>query len=220
MAEPAAMTGAMLAAMRLTCLAVLVVLLHGGMAQPSDTVDCSARFPVGRFALMAKQAGLLAGQVRGFSVVYIVKKPLLVRSSGSEDPCALVYGSDIFEFATPTTPGALVAGCVGDFQGNGSRDYVVLLRRNVDGRYSPHVFLARGRVFDVVELEPIATDDSGWFGPFCQPKPRTGIFQGPDFEGTGGGARVPVVGDLITVGWWTYYWRPDVKRFDAILTTD
>jgi hypothetical protein len=42
---------------------------------------------------MEKQAGLLAGQGRGFSVAYIVKKPLLVRSSRSEDPCALVYGS-------------------------------------------------------------------------------------------------------------------------------
>ena len=143
-----------------------------------------------------------------------------MRPSGPEDPCELVYGFDVFEFTAATTPGALVAGCAGDFQGNGSRDYVVLLRRDVDGRYVPHVFLRRGRTFDVVELEPHATDDSAWFGPFCQPKPQAGTFQPPDFEGTGERVRVPVVGDLFTVGWWTYYWRPDLKRFEAILTTD
>ena len=38
--------------------------------------------------------------------------------------------------------------------------------------------------------------------------------------GTGEGAQVPIVDDLITVGWWTYWWRPDLKRLDAILTTD
>jgi hypothetical protein len=31
---------------------------------------------------------------------------------------------------------------------------------------------------------------------------------------------VPVVGDLITAGWWTCYSRPDLRRFDSILTTD
>ena len=82
------------------------------------------------------------------------------------------------------------------------------------------MFLTEGHTFALVELEAHATDDSVWFGPFCQPKPRTGIFQGPDFEGTGQGVRVPVVGDLITMGWWTSYWRPDLKRFDSILTTD
>lgn len=203
-----------------TCLIFLVVLISGGVARAGDTVDCSERFPVGTFAIAQKEAELLTGKLSGFSLVHILRKPLPMRSSGPEDPCELVYGFDVFEFTAATTPGALVAGCAGDFQGTGSRDYVVLLRRDVDGRYIPHVFLARGRTFDVVELAPHATDDSVWFGPFCQPKPRTGIFQGPDFEGTGERAQVPVVGDLITVGWWTYYWRRDVKRFDAILTTD
>ena len=82
----------------------------------------------------------------------------------------------------------------------------------------PHIFLARGGTFQVIELEPHGGAD--WFGPFCSPKPQTGIFEGPDFEGKGEGVRVRVFGDLITVGWSTYYWRRDLKRFDAILTTD
>lgn len=202
------------------CLAFLVFLASVGVGRAADTVDCSERFPVGVFALTEQQAAPLIGQLRGLSLVYILKKLLPMKASGAEDPCELVYGVDVFEFAAAKTPGTLVAGCTGDFRGNGARDYVVLLRRNVDGRYVPHVFLARARTFDIVELEPHATDDSAWFGPFCPAKPGGGIFQGPDFEGNGEGVRVPVVGDLITVGWWTYYWRPDLKRFDSILTTD
>jgi hypothetical protein len=198
----------------------LVVLISDGPAWAGPAVDCSERFPVGRFALTQKDAALLRGGLSGFSVVHILKKPLPMRSSGSEDPCELVYGLDVFEFTPATTPGALVAGCTGDFDGNGSRDYVVLLRRDTDRRYVPRVFLARDRTFDVVDLASNATDDSAWFGPFCQAKPQAGIFQAPDLEGTGERARIPVVGDLFTVGWWTYYWRPDLGRFDAILTTD
>jgi hypothetical protein len=206
--------------MRWTVLGCFIVPVSAGVAGGVDAVDCAERFPVGRFALPQKDASLFTGYLGDFALVHLLKKPVLLPSSGSQDPCEFVYGFDVFEFTGATTPGAVVAGCAGDFRGDGAHDYVVLLRRNIDGRYIPHVFLARGRIFDVVQLEAHATDDSVWFGPFCQPKPRTGVFQAPDFEGTGQGAQVPVVGDLITVGWWTYYWRPDLNRFDAILTTD
>src|SRR5512137_934931 len=152
-------TDATLPVMRRACLIFLIVLVSGGVARAGDTVDCSERFPVGTFAVAQKEAELLAGKVSGFSLVHILRKPLPMTASGHEDPCELVYGFDVFEFTAATTPGALVAGCAGDFQGTGSRDYVVLLRRGGDGRYIPHVFLARGRTFDVVKLAPHATDD-------------------------------------------------------------
>ena len=198
----------------------LAVLISVGPARAGDAVDCSERFPVGAFALTEKDASLLTATPSGFSVVHILKKPLPMNTSGSEDPCEFVYGFDVFELTMAAAPGALVAGCVGDFEGNGARDYVVLLRRDSDGRYIPHVFLARGRTFHVVALEGHATDDSAWFGPFCRAKPPTGTFRAPDFDGRGGSVSVPVAGDLFTVGWWTYYWRADLERFDAILTTD
>ena len=200
--------------------AFLLILISVAPARAGQAVDCSERFPVGLFALTQNDVALLSGRLSGFSVVHILKKPLPMRSSGSEDPCEFVYGVDVFEFTPATTRGALVAGCAGDFRGNGSRDYVVLLRRDSDGRYVPHVFLARDHAFDVVDLEWHATDASAWFGPFCQTKPQAGTFRAPDLEGTGARVRIPVVGDLFTVGWWTYYWRPDLDRFDAILTTD
>ena len=204
----------------LTCLTFLIALIFVGPARTAHAVDCAERFPVGAFALTPKDAALLKGKPSNFSVVHLLKKALPMTSLGSEDPCEFVYGFDVFEFTSATTPGALVAGCTGDFKGDGSRDYVILLRRDVDRRYVPHVFLARGRTFDVIALELPATDDSTWFGPFCRRKPRTGIFRPPDFEGTGQRIGIRVVGDLFTVGWWTYYWHPELRRFEAILTTD
>lgn len=206
--------------MKPACLVFLVLLISIAPARAGQAVDCSQQFPVGTFALTPKETALLTGKLSGFSVVHILRKPLLMKPSASEDPCELVYGFDVFELTAATTPGALVAGCAGDFEGNGSRAYVVLLRRDSDGHYVPHVFLARDRTFHVVELEWHATDDSAWVGPFCRAKPKAGTFQAPDFEGTGERVWIPVVGDLFTVGWWTYYWRPDLQRFDAILTTD
>lgn len=203
-----------------TLLVALLILATARVCGGGPTVDCSERFPVGSFALTLADVAPLVSGMSGFRVVHILKKPLPMEKSGSGDACEFVYAGDVFELAAETAPGSLVAGCAGDFQGRGVRDFAVLLRRAGDARYVPHVFLKRGPTFEVVELEAYASDDSGWFGPFCQPKPQNGIFRPPDFEGTGRRAEIPVVGDLITVGWWTYYWRPDVGRFGAVLTTD
>jgi hypothetical protein len=97
--------------MRLTGLAVLVLLISGGPARAGDAVDCSERFPVGRFALTQKEAAPLTAQLTGFSLVHIFKKSVPMRSSGPEDPCEFVYGLDVFEFIGVTTPGALVPLC-------------------------------------------------------------------------------------------------------------
>lgn len=203
-----------------TCLGLLVGLAAAEHGYGGQSVDCSERYPVGSFALSETEAGRLVGGPPGFTLVPLVKKPLPMRPVGFEDPCELVHGSDVLELAAASTPGGLVAGCAGDFQGRGARDYAVLLRRPGAGPYVPHVFLARGAAFDVVALEADASDAARWFGPFCLPKPPTGVFQAPDLEGTGVRARTSVVGDLFTVGWWTYYWRPDLRRFDRILTSD
>ncbi len=199
------------------CLTVLVVFV--GMPRVGQAVDCSQRFPLGSFALTSAQAALVAGKVTGFSPVYILKKSVEVNSSGAGDPCEFVYGFDVFEFTDEQRPDALVAGCSGDFDGDGARDYVILLTRRADRVKVAYAFLTRGGTFEVIELG-LYGEPPAWSGPYCSPRPRAGIFEGPDFEGSGERVRVRVVGDLITMGWSTYYWRPDLKRFDAILTTD
>ncbi len=203
---------------RWACMTVLMVVL-GGMPRVGQAVDCSQRFPLGAFALTPAEAALVAGKVTGFSPIRVLKKPVEVTSSGADDPCEFVYGFDVFEFTDEQRPGALVAGCRGDFDGDGAPDYVVLLRRRTDGVKVAYAFLSRGGTFEVIELG-LYGEPPAWSGPYCSPRPRTGIFEGPDFQGRGERVRVRVVGDLITVGWSTYYWRPDLKLFDAIATTD
>jgi hypothetical protein len=196
-----------------------VAVLPSGVPSVGEAVDCSDKFPVGLFALAPIEVAPVAGLVNGFSPVYIAKQPVLIEASAPGDPCEFVYGVDVFRLTHEKEPGALVAGCRGDFDGDGKRDYVVLLRRRTDGVRLAYAFLARGGSFQVVEVG-LYGEPPAWSGPYCSPKPRSGIFEAPDFEETGGGEKVRVVGDLITMGWFTYYWRPDLKRFEAILTTD
>lgn len=198
--------------MRWACVGFLLVLMVG-MPGISRAVDCSEKFPVGRYALARHDAVPLAGKVNGFSPVYILKKPVQMRSSGTDDPCQYAYGFDVFEFTDEKHPGALVAGCAGDFDGDGARDYAVLLRRLTDHTMLAHIFLAREDSFQVFELRP-PVNRRGWTGPSCTPRPPAGVFKSQE------GGKLHVSGDLVTVGWYTYYWRPDLKRFDAVLTSD
>src|SRR5262249_36958967 len=162
-------------------LVALLILATARVCGGGPTVDCSERFPVGSLALTLADVAPLVRGVSGFRVVHILKKPLPMGKSGSGDACEFRYAGDVFELAAAgefvyaaavfelaaeTAPGSLVAGCAGDFQGRGVRDFAVLLRRAGDARYVPHVFLKRGPTFEVVELEAYASDDSGWFGPF------------------------------------------------------
>jgi hypothetical protein len=206
------------AAVRLTGLACLAALLSE-LPSASQAMDCSDKFPVGSFALSRNDIAPPVGTVKGFSPVYISKKPLVMTASGTGNPCEFVYGFDVFEFSDGKRADALVAGCSGDFDGDGQRDYVVLLRRDADAARFAYAFLARGGTFQVVDLGTYG-DPPAWSGPYCSPRPRNGIFEAPDFEGTGSGTKVRVFGDLITMGWSTYYWRPDLNRFGSVLTTD
>jgi hypothetical protein len=206
------------AGVRAAYVAALAALISG-LPCVSHAVDCSDKFPVGPFALTRENVAPLTAKVSGFSPVYLSKKPLQMKPSGAGDPCEFVYGFDVFEFSDGKQSGALVAGCSGDFDGDGVRDYVVLLRRDTDAVILAFVFFARGGTFDVVKLGAYG-DPPAWSGPYCSRRPRNDLFEVPDFEGTGSAEKVRVFGDLITMGWSTFYWRPDLRQFESILTTD
>ena len=193
---------------RWVCMTLLVTLV--GVPRIGHAVDCSERFPVGSFALTRAEAAVVAATLPGYSPSYVLKKAVEMKSPGTGDPCEFVYGFDVFELTDKAQPGALVAGCRGDFDGDGVRNYVVLLLRRTDGVKLAYAFLARDGTFEVIELG-LYGEPPAWSGPYCSPKPQSGIFEGPDFEGTGERVRVRVVGDLITMGWSTYYWRPDLS---------
>ncbi len=176
------------------------------------------RFAPGAYGVLATdpavRAGLLA--VPGFRPIYLEKNSVLEET----DPtlCDYVTAYDVFHLSY-REPRPLLAGCYEDFNGDGRRDYALLLQGG-GGEVIPYVFLAvppRYRVFAL----PKVTDPYGfnedrtlWPGPFCQKKPANGQYK---FLESG---SVHVVGDVMQVGWYGYYWSPDKKGFEAVLIQD
>ena len=197
----------------------MILLLSIGAAPGiGHSADCMDRFPEGRFGISLSHPAA-AGVVRaGFTPLYLVKQSVTI--SRPED-CQYVYTHDVFRLTGTRTAGALLAGCVGDFDGDGRLDVALLMKRQRDGVVVPVVFKSAGAQYQVTEIEGItdpygfAEDPSVWPGPFCTPRPPSGVFK----SGVGEG-KVDVVGDLFTIGWKTYFWNPTADRFEGILTND
>jgi len=156
--------------------------------------------------------------LEGFSPLYVVKQPITI--SRAED-CQYVFTGDVFRMVETRGVGAMLAGCVGDFDGDGRADVALLMKRQRDGVVVPFVFRSQGPKYQATEIEGITDpqgfgeDKSVWPGPFCIPKPTSGVFKSSVSDDS-----VNVVGDLFTVGWKTYFWNSTLGRFDGILTTD
>jgi len=176
------------------------------------------RFPEGRFGIAPSRPAVAKLEVEGFSPLYVVEQPITI--SRAED-CQYVYTGDVFRMVETPAIGTLLAGCVGDFDGDGRADFALLMKRQRDGVVVPFVFQSQGSQYRATEIESItdpqgfAEDKSVWPGPFCIPKPASGVF-----KSWVDGDTIKVVGDLFTIGWKTYFWNPTLVRFDGILTTD
>jgi len=183
-----------------------------------DAADCMDRFPEGRFGISPSRPLVATLIVPEFSPLYLVKRAL---SLARAEDCREVYTADVFRMTDLPTPRALLAGCVGDFDGDGRADVALLMRRARDMAVAAFVFEAGGASHRITQIEGItdpygfAEDKSVWPGPFCIPKPPSGVF-----TGAVEGQKINVVGDLFTIGWRTYFWDPAARRFDAVLTSD
>jgi hypothetical protein len=196
-------------------IALGIITLGAGLAGAADCLD---RFPAGRFGIPLSHPAVAALADPGFAPLYVLRQGLAL--AGADD-CRYVTTGDVFRLRETPVPGALLAGCVGDFDGDGRADVALLVKRRRDGAVTPVVFLSGGPRSAVTEIDGItdpygfAEDPSIWPGPFCIPKPPSGRFRS-----TVGEADVAVVGDLFTVGWRTYFWNPTAGRFEAVLTSD
>jgi hypothetical protein len=198
----------------------LIVALGVGISSVGrvDAADCMDRFPEGRFGISPSRPIVAKLAVPEFSPLYLVKRA--VAGLRPED-CRYVYTSDVFRLTDTRTPGALLAGCIGDFDGDGRTDVALLMRRARDIAVAAFVFEAGGTSHHITQIEGItdpygfAEDKSVWPGPFCIPKPPSGVF-----TDAVEGQKINVVGDLFTIGWKTYFWNPAARRFDAVLTSD
>jgi len=187
-------------------------------AAVAEAVDCLDRFPEGRFGIPPSHSAVANIVLDGFLPLYVVKQPI---SMARPEDCQYLYTGDLFRMVDVGADGALLAGCIGDFDGDGHLDVALLMKRRRDGAVVPFVFRLHGAQDRVTEIDGItdpdgfAQDRSVWPGPFCDPKPSSGVF-----ESEVGGGKVNVVGDLFTIGWKTYFWNPTARRFDGIFTTD
>ena|SRR5947199_7180410 len=146
-----------------------------------------------------------------------MKQPVSVSGPGI---CDYVYTGDVFRMVETRAAGTLLAGCVGDFDGDGHADVALLMKRQRDGVVIPMVFRSRATGYEITQIDGI-TDPYGfsedrqiWPGPMCMPKPPSGVFESHV------GGKINVVGDLFIIGRKTYFWNPAAGRFDAILTSD
>ena len=196
-------------------IALGLVALSAGVVQ---AIDCMDRFPEGRFGIALSYPAVAKLVLEGFAPLYVVKQPITIARA---DDCQYVYTGDMFRMIETRTVGTLLAGCIGDFDGDGRADFALLMKRHRDGEVVPFVFRSRGPQYEATEIEHITDpqgfgeDKSVWPGPFCIPKPANGAF-----KSRVSGDSVNVIGDLFTIGWKTYFWNPAASRFDGILTTD
>ncbi len=193
-------------------------LLMSGTAKPvTASTDCSSRFLVGSYGVPADEPavrdGLLA--VSGFTPIYLERHGVEVSDPAT---CEYVTAYDVFRLVYNQRR-QLLAGCYGDFDGDGRRDYALLLRKADGSDVIPHIFLARPPGYSIIALDKVTDpygfneDHSLWPGPFCHGKPKDGIFQALE-------SRIRVFGDVMQVGWYAYYWLPQEQRFQTVLVED
>ncbi len=189
----------------------------GSFGPVSASTDCSERFQAGSFGVPVDEPAVRAGAlaVSGFAPMYLEK-----RKVEDSDPalCRYVTTYDVFRLI-PGQGSSLLAGCYGDFDGDGRRDYALLLREVGGTKVIAYVFLARTPRYLAFPLGPITDpygfneDTSLWPGPFCHRKPENGTFRALESE-------IRVFGDIIQVGWYAHYWLPAEQRFQGVLVED
>lgn len=179
--------------------------------------DCADKFPIRDYGVPQSEQVFSENKLRivGYEFIYLVKKRLELK----ESDCAYVTTSDVFRLSYEKKPEMLVAGCQGDFDGDSQRDIALILRNKKTNEISPFVFLHRDNRYEKINLGEVRDrygfdeDKHNSPGPFCLRKPKSGIFVGPyDPE------QYHVVGDLIVVGWLTYFWARNT--FKSTFTTD
>ncbi len=167
-------------------------------------IDC---FPVGPYGLSQQDSSVVSGALSldGWSRIC-----LQVRDPGWDaTDCEYVYPTDVFRLADCREDTLRLAGCAGDFDGDGQRDVALLVKRIGDGSVRAFVRLAKGDGLHTVQLPPIM-DEYGFEsdptippGPFCIRKPVSGTVH---FQSEYGDYTYSPKGDLLVLGWETYAW--------------
>jgi hypothetical protein len=88
--------------------------------------------------------------------LFVVRRPVAV---DVPDTCHFIGLSDVFRLSEK--PSGLLAGCAGDFDGDGQKDYALLMRDKRDAVAKTFVFQSRGKDFQVTQIG-VARDRYGY----------------------------------------------------------
>ena len=172
--------------------------------------DCTKQFTIGEYGIPQSDSVAASDLPIGkqYKPVYMEKRQV---NENSED-CPYVYPFDVFQLQLKRHDTFLLAGCYGDLNSDGKRDYALLLRNIADDTTQLHVFIHTPNGYQVTPIqEPVAFADEQYI-PQCMRKPVDGIFVGLEEQ------KYKVIGDLVRYGWYTYFWEG--KSLKEILTAD
>lgn len=129
-------------------------------------------------------------------------------------------------FTSERKADSLLAGCIGDFNGDGAKDYLLVVKRVENRDHNMFVFIAQRKGYRVMAMgsdEPFVPTDIndhrvhneayGPQTPECGERPKSGIYQ--PFEDEPG---YRVVGDIVTFSWFSYFWKEG--SFEGVLSSD
>jgi hypothetical protein len=172
--------------------------------------DCTKQFTIGEYGIPQSDSVATSNLPIGkqHKPVYMEKRDVQEKP----EDCTDVYPSDVFQLQLKRHDTYLLAGCYGDVNSDGKRDYVLLLRNIPDDTIQLHVFIHTPDGYrDIPIRQPVALKD-GQSIPQCIGKPADGIFVGLEEQ------KYNVTGDLVRYGWYTYFWEGN--NLKEILTSD
>ncbi len=193
--------------MKTVIISCAIVLASSGYLHAED---CTKKFMIGEYGIPQSDSVVASGLPHGkqYEPVYMEKREV----QDTPELCAYVYTFDVFQLKLKREGRFLLAGCYGDFNGDGKRDYALLLRNIADETIQLRVLIQAPDGYRVMPIQkPVVFKDDHPM-PSCIRKPPDGIFIGLEEQ------KYKVTGDLIHYGWYTYFWEGNGLR--EILTSD
>lgn len=172
--------------------------------------DCTKQFPIGEYGIPQTDFVAVSDLPNGkqYKSVYMEKREVHEKP----EDCPYVYPSDVFHLQLKKYDKFLLAGCYGDLNSDGKRDYALLLRNIVDDTIQLRVFIHTPDGYRDIPIRKSAAFEQEQHIPQCIRKPPDGIFLGLEEQ------KYKVTGDLVRYGWYTYFWEGDSLK--EILTSD
>jgi len=172
--------------------------------------DCTKQFTIGEYGIPQSDSVAASDLPNGkqYKPVYMEKREVREKP----EDCPYVYPSDVFHLQLNKHDKFLFAGCYGDLNNDGKRDYALLLRNIADDTIQLRVFIRTPDGYRGIPIRNPAAFEQEQHIPRCIRKPLDGIVIGVEQE------TYNVTGDLVQYGWYTYFWEGNGLK--EILTSD